>query len=562
MKFFFKQKRIMIAVMGCFLAALVVAAGFASHAAFVFAEEKTPYASNEIIVTFQDGIDETEAVKQANVLGAEELSVIDTDGPQVAASITLPEGQEVEQAVKVYNRSSAITHAQPNYRYEGMAKTAATINDTYGSELWHFDKVQVEGAWRLLSTIEHKKVRVAVLDTGVDLNHPDLQKNLNKKLCADVCSGAPLPLGSGDFEHGTHVTGIMGATANNKLGVAGVGSGSDNSISEVFVVDVFEDDGAYTDDLVAGMTYAVEQGAKVINMSLTMRAQFDPEIDTLLENAIHESVQAGTTVVCAAGNSGMDRATYPSDFKDCIGVIATDEENQRWEDSDYGDEKDLSAPGTYIYSTYTGPDYQYKSGTSMAAPVVSSTAAMLYSIQPDITVAEVKENLYETATDLGVKGKDAETGYGLVNAYKAVNRFIPEKPTNIKQKKQSLTWRVAGRQGSCQVKIYKGKTLVFDSGEMNRTSCKIPNLKPGSYTIRITSINKKSNITSPAALYRYKVSEDDKSESTGGKKTKANTGVSTPSTADDTNVSIFILAAFISLITMLALLRSASRENR
>ena len=106
-----------------------------------------------------------------------------------------------------------------------------------------------------------------MLDTGVDLNHPDLQVNLLKNLCKDTSNGTRKQLTGDDDGHGTHVTGIIGATANNGKGVAGVASGEENEFIDMFVVDIFQGDAAYTSAIIEGIEYAVEQDANVINIS-------------------------------------------------------------------------------------------------------------------------------------------------------------------------------------------------------------------------------------------------------------------------------------------------------
>ena len=170
--------------------------------------------------------------------------------------VELPEKQEVEEAVAEYQKDPDVAYAQPNYKYKLMessantASTTASLNDSYRDSLWHLNIIQAKEAWDLLKEKNWQKSRVAVLDTGVDLNHPDLQENLLKNLCRDTSDGTRKQLTGDDDGHGTHVTGIIGATANNGKGVAGVASGEENEFIDMFVVDIFRGEDAYTLSLI------------------------------------------------------------------------------------------------------------------------------------------------------------------------------------------------------------------------------------------------------------------------------------------------------------------------
>ena len=243
-------------------------------------EIRGDYAEDQIIVVFEDDVNKKEAAKIVDKKDGEDLTLLDTPQDEITAVVELPKAQTVEEAVKTYEKDSEVAYAQPNYRYsliedeesaQPTAKTnaaTASLNDTYAKDLWHLDTIQAEGAWELLNGALHQKTRVAVLDTGVDTSHSDLQENLNKSLCRDTSYGDERSLSGDDDGHGTHVAGIIGAAANNKTGVAGVASGKDNSAVELFAVDVFKGKNAFTSAIVAGIQYASKTQAKVINMSL------------------------------------------------------------------------------------------------------------------------------------------------------------------------------------------------------------------------------------------------------------------------------------------------------
>ncbi|MEG2323767.1 MAG: S8 family serine peptidase [Anaerovoracaceae bacterium] len=432
------------------------------------AEEKTAdYVENKVLVVFNDDINNKESKEVVEDLGGEKTEILDTIDSQIVGAVTLPQDQSVEEAVKAYTKDPDVKYAQPNYMYklEGQntdktAKTATTDKD-YGKQ-WYLNKVEAEGAWDILDKIETEKVKVAVLDTGVDVNHVDLQDNLNKDLSVDITQkkGGQYPKLLKDLdEHGTHVAGIIGATANNNIGVAGVGTGKNNNLIDLLAVNVFtyikniSEPGLYalTEDIIKAIAYAENHGVKVINLSL---ATYD--YDKAFNDEIEKGTKAGITIVCAASNEGTAQPAYPASYKDTISVIATNKDDKKADFSNFGDTTDLSAPGKDIYSTVVGNKYAYNSGTSMAAPVVSAVAAMIYAAKPSIEPSQVKDVLKKTAKDLYTPGKDIYSGWGLVNGKRAIRYAMDPYTfpvTGVKMSKTSAT-------------LSKGKTLLLSATVM------------------------------------------------------------------------------------------------
>ena len=129
------------------------------------------------------------------------------------------------------------------------------------------------------------------------------------------------------YGHGTHAAGIIGAASNNNQGVAGVAAGNSNNVAEIMAVDVFQGKDAYTSGISTGIYYAVEKGAKVINMSLGYEQPGEMDMaDLVLKNAVDYAVSQGVTVVCAAGNDSNTVKNYPADFESAISVISTNRE--------------------------------------------------------------------------------------------------------------------------------------------------------------------------------------------------------------------------------------------
>ena len=245
---------------------------------------------------------------------------------------------------------------------------------------------------------------VAVLDTGVDANHPDL--------AGRVLPGwdSMNPEGDGRTDpngHGTHVAGILGAARGNGEGISGVAPGV-----QILPVRVLDETGNGDDDeLALGIIWAVDNGADILNLSIGGAIP-----STLLEGAIDHALANGVLVVVAAGNDGAtgNEPSYPAAYRQVLAVGSTDSSDRRSIFSNTGGYLDVAAPGSWIVSTWPGGRYQTSSGTSMAAPFVAGAAALLQA-RTGLQGAELGARLVADATDLGSTGFDEEFGAGLVN---------------------------------------------------------------------------------------------------------------------------------------------------
>ena len=246
-------------------------------------------------------------------------------------------------------------------------------------------------------------VIVAVLDTGVDARHPELQGRVlpGKDFVDPAGDGRSDPNG-----HGTHVAGVIAATADQNA-VTGVAP----SVS-VLPVRVLGPDGVGDDAWLAlGIVWAVDNGAQVLNLSVGGAVP-----STLLEDSISYALDRGALVVVSAGNDGAfgNQPSYPAAYPAAFAVGATDASDRRSLFSNTGDYLDVAAPGSWIRSTWPGGGYQLLSGTSMAAPFVSGAAAVLLEAT-GVTGRELAARLRSSAIDLGPAGQDPEFGAGLVN---------------------------------------------------------------------------------------------------------------------------------------------------
>lgn len=398
------------------------------------------YVPGELLVMYRDDVSDGQAKTMARSQGDSGAEVISqTEGGTIAV-VSLSDGTPVEKAMKEYAADDRVAAVTPNYKLE-LFSDNPPVNDTGYAQQTYLNQTDTPMAWDFLKTKPHNKVKVAVLDTGADIGHPDLKNIIDMNMSREVLdrNGDLGPLKGDGYEsgspssgggHGTHVSGLIAAEANNGLGIAGVGSGGDNSVVDLVDVDVFSGD--RTTDLAyvfRGMEYARKIGAKVVNMSLGARNTHAGGMETMFKAECSSLTSNGAIIVCAAGKPDYGEEGYgdngqvtviPSDFDDTISVIAVNDDNSKVPSSCYGSLKDVSAPGANIYSTIKGGGYARYTGTSMAAAEVSGIVAMMCSVNPDLSAQAAKSILRNTATDIGAPGFDIYTGAGLVNAQRAV----------------------------------------------------------------------------------------------------------------------------------------------
>ncbi|MCJ7464400.1 MAG: S8 family serine peptidase, partial [Thermoplasmata archaeon] len=203
------------------------------------------------------------------------------------------------------------------------------------------------------------------------------------------------------------------AVINNNIGVAGIAQ------VRLMAVKVMHDSGEGTDATVAsGIRWAVDNGANIVTMSLGVDGP-----STTLQNQIAYASQNGVVTVAASGNGGASMVSYPAAYPSVIAVGAIDSALRRATFSNFGTGLDIMAPGVQIYSTQGGGGYQYLSGTSTAAPHVAGVVALMLSVNPALTPTEVGNVINATATDISRVGYDTATGWGIVDAFRAVEQI-------------------------------------------------------------------------------------------------------------------------------------------
>ena len=374
----------------------------------VYADEKN-YADGEIIVVMEQG-----GIATLQTEG-EVAESIDGVGNMDFAVVELEEGMSVEEAVAYYSELPGVAYAQPNYIYQlDEISVESSVNDPQYDEQWYLEALNMEKAWEYMDTAtQRSSVRVVVIDTGIDLDHEDLVGHVNESLCVNSSTDELLNIDNdvSASSHGTHIAGTIGAVTNNNVGVAGM---TDDYV-EVVAVQCSDGNQIYSTYVVRAIQYAISIDAQVINMSLGLYTD-----DTSLKYALQQAYDAGIMVVCSAGNEATDETHYPSAYDSVIGVIATTKDSKRRSDSNYGTDNFIAAPGSYILNTAKDDAYVYMSGTSMAAGVATGLVANIYSVKPDATVEEVKTILKDSATDIYAEGFDADSGWGIIAADKAI----------------------------------------------------------------------------------------------------------------------------------------------
>jgi subtilisin family serine protease len=353
--------------------------------------------------------DATGPAGAARAVAAAGGRVVGAIPPLRVVEAAFPNGAARDAAVAGL-RSAGLT-VQP----EHAVHATRTPRDPYLGRQWGLFKVGAPKAWDR-ETGGTNAVTVAVLDTGVDLAHPDLAGRVTAG--KDVVNDDDDP--TDDHGHGTHVAGIVAAVANNRVGVTGVSWGA-----RVLAVKVMDQDGTGSDcDIALGLVLAVRDGAKVLNLSIGADGV---DCGTITQDALDYVHDNGALTVVSAGNAAQRKnpTSAPANCGNVLAVGATGVADRVAPFSTHHPYVGVSAPGVSILSTYWDPKkkthgYATLSGTSMAAPFVAGLAALILSRHKDWTPDEVRTRITATAKDLGLPGKDDYYGTGRIDAARAL----------------------------------------------------------------------------------------------------------------------------------------------
>ncbi|OGH95900.1 MAG: hypothetical protein A2X43_04800 [Candidatus Margulisbacteria bacterium GWD2_39_127] len=367
--------------------------------------------------------------------------------------IKVKSGQDILQLTQKYMTNPIVEYAEPNF----FCKATNLPNDYWVDEdqnnnwdywnehareyMWNLKKIGMQSVWNQFGYSPGAGIIVAVVDSGIRVDHVDIQANLwtndaelngtdtiddddngfvDDQIGYNFVNDNGYPFDY--YVHGTHVSGTIAAIGNNIKGLIGVAAGS-----KIMTVKALDDAGNGNDtDVANAIYYAVNNGADVINCSLE-GPNSQLEID-----AVNYAVAHGVVVVAAAGNDNDNVADYcPANIANAITVGASDQNDQRCSFSNYGNKIDIAAPGQGIISlgiTSTNT-YEIMDGTSMAAPHVAALAALILQQHPSFTPDEVKNVIRNTADDIMTPGFDVYSGYGRINVVRALDSTPPTTPS-------------------------------------------------------------------------------------------------------------------------------------
>jgi thermitase len=386
-----------------------------------------PHVPNQLLVKLAPGAGALRTTAGMEVVGAIPqlgLAVVETapGADLAAAAADLVEAPDVEWAEPNYTFGLDAVPNDPYY----VTKQSVDSQANFTALGYPLGLIRMPDAWDY--TTGSPDVVIAILDTGVDATHADLAGGIWTNQAEadgevgvdddgngfvddihgwDFADGDNDP--SDDYGHGTHVAGIAAARTNNGIGIAGMAGGC-----KIMPVDVFNYRIGTYESLIRGIIYATDNGARVINMSLGATSYSRGE-----QAAVDYAWSHGVVLVASAGNTGTNTYHYPAAHKHAIAVAGTNS-GDGWSGYTYGDFVDVAAPASSIWSAYRGA-YASMSGTSMAAPHVSGLAALVLSLNPDLTPDQVRDLIEQNADDRGSTGWDPYFGHGRINAYRTLS---------------------------------------------------------------------------------------------------------------------------------------------
>lgn len=387
------------------------------------------FLPDEFTVQFRNGISKEQAERILTEKGTKIIVEQRTPGYY---TLLVPEGKGLFETIRDFSSMDQVSFAEPSEagfndalayfpddpeftKLWGLHNTGQVINGVTGTADADIDAVE---AWDI--TRGDPSVIVAVIDTGADLNHPDLQSNFLPRGAEDWdFADAADPVPDDTMGHGTHVAGTIGA-ADNTTGVIGLASRCRIMPLRVDLTTGMNQNRADAINYVAAQATSHPTQRYVINCSWRMSGDHAG-----VHNAIINAVTNNVVVVFAAGNNNQDidvTPQYPAVYPEVIAVAATDQRDRKASFSNYGTKVDVSAPGVNIYSTYPDDTYNFLDGTSMASPHVAGLAALIRSRNSSLTVQHVRQIIESSCDNIDAKNPAyvGKLGKGRINAYRAL----------------------------------------------------------------------------------------------------------------------------------------------
>jgi len=362
-------------------------------------------AAHEVMVRFNPKMSADEIQRKIQRLGAEVIGAI----PQFGLyHLVISEGDTVSSFIDKHQKDPKLRILEPN-PIVAVEPVEQAPNDPLFRMQWALERIGIPQAWAYIP--QHVGGVIAVIDSGVDKNHPDLQGH--------IVDGKNLIDNSDDTSdqhgHGTAIAGIIAANTNNEVGISGICPNC-----QILPVKVLDESGQGTyAHVIAGILWAADRKAGVINLSLGSYGY-----SRFLADAIDYANQSGTVIVAAGGNEATQAPLYPGALPGVIAVSASDSSDNLWSGSNYGPAIDVAAPGVQIVSLSPHNGYIMATGSSFSAAQVSGVAALVQMKHPLLKNAQVAQVLFQTADDLGEKGKDPFYGFGRINAARALRAEI------------------------------------------------------------------------------------------------------------------------------------------
>ena len=424
---------------------------------------------DKLIVKFKPNVTQTQIKDLHKQIGINSFNTISKELNMT--EVKIKNSHDINSLKDKYQKSNLVEYAEKDgklalFSYTASnvdssnkmstkAVTGATPNDSFYSLQWNAKNMEADKAWTI--TTGSKNVTVAVIDSGVDPDHPDLQDNLLPliDIVNEVGEADTYRVGSTTIDyagkdgngHGTHVTGILAAKINNNQGVAGMAGNV-----QILPIKAANHEGNTSASIITkSILRAIDKGVKVINLSIGGPKS---EGTQALRDSVDLAIAKGIVFISATGNESnrltnfVEAVTVPAAYPGVLAVSAVTRFDKVPNYSNGGPETEIAAPGggsgkpgegEKIYSTWptyktfegyragiVGP-YTYLSGTSMSCPHVSATAALLLTKYPNLTAQQVRVRILATTTDVDATGFDNATGFGKLNAYKALTENSHDK---------------------------------------------------------------------------------------------------------------------------------------
>lgn len=334
----------------------------------------------------------------------EQATILNWLPEQQITRIKLNDEINIDEWITQWQNDPRIEYIQPNT----ACSISALPNDRYYGEQYYLEQINAQAAWQ---KEYEREITIAVLDTGIDYNHPDLLGRVlpGYNILDNVATAMD------DNGHGTNVAGIIAAQTNNSIGISGI-----VSKVKLMPIKILDAEGKSDSFYVGqGIRYAVDNGADLIVI-----ASGESVYTPFIAEAVDYAYDQGVLIIAAVGNKSLE-INYPAALPNVIGVGAVNRDGSYADYSNYGQQIDVVAPGESIYTTHLNNSYTTTSGTSVAAPQVAALAAVLMQEHPTLTVKEIADIIRFSADKIGNQDWNERTGYGRIN-FEAALDFDPE----------------------------------------------------------------------------------------------------------------------------------------